>query len=301
MASPIEGTYTLDGMLQGKIPEAAHAKMVESLREWADSASKAGFPFSLEIDGGMFSLLCGSQVQKISAPGIAVADTLRDSINALIESFPPEGRAQLFSTIRSSEYVSGAEVQGLYMIGPDGLIRAQARRVELETTAPEKPLSKSEKIKMLLMAGGIVAVFLVISSFFIDFKKVFGGVQGRMKVLKVQDIEFDVSLYADYVEVTLGELDRRNGGVTVKLKRGPKFSDIGAENLEVGEKGVSWNELLVLSNLKRGFIPVLMHGTDAGVVREGKIPITSLGALEEAPAFITLPRSTRVTRIELAR
>ncbi len=74
-----------------------------------------------------------------------------------------------------------------------------------------------------------------------------------------------------------------------------------SENLEVGENGISWNQLLVLSNLKRGFIPVLMHGTDAGVVREGKIPITSLGLLEEVPAFITLPRSTRVTRIELAR
>ncbi len=300
-AAPIEGTYTLDGMLQGKIPESAHAEMVENLQEWARSATEAGFPFSLEIDGGQFSLLCGSQVQKISSPGIAVVDTLCDSINALIESFPPEGRAQLFSTVRSSEIVKGAEIQGLYMIGQDGLIRSQTRKVEVETASAAQPLSGKDKIKMLAVSAGVIIAFIAISSLFIDFKQVFGGFQNRMKILKVEDIEFESALYTDYVDVELVKLDRRNGGLDLVLKRGPKFGEISATHLKADNEGISWDNLLVMSNLKRGYIPVLIHGTDAGVVREAKIPISSLTLLDEAPAFLKLPRNTMVKRLELAR
>lgn len=301
MAAPIEGTYTLDGMLQGKIPESAHESMTGNLREWAKSATESGFPFSLDVDGGQFSLLCGSQRQQITGAGVVVTDTLRDSLNALIESFPPEGRAQLFSTVRSSEIVKGAEVQGLYLIGQDGLIRVQTREVERETTAPEAPLSGKDKLKLGLIVAAVLVVFLGVSSLFVDFKKMFGGVKERLTVLKVEAIDFRPELYEDYVVVTLESLDRRKGGVLVKIKRGPRWQEIDASHLPVSDQGLSWDELLVLSNLKRGYIPCLFFGREPGVASEGKIPITSLTVMEEAPAFLSLPRGMLVQRIELAR
>ena len=300
-AIPIEGTYTLDGLLQGKIPDSAHAEMAENLREWAQSATEAGFPFSLEIEGGQFSLLCGSEVRKLTAPGISVAETLKNSINALIETIPEAGRGQLFSTIRSSEYVADGEVQAVYMIGPDGQIRDQTRKVEIETRAPERPLTGKERLKMGLIVAGSLALLFLLSSFFIDYGKMFGGVRERFTVLTVENLDFDNALYDDYVKVTVEGLDRRRGGLVVKIERGPKWDEIAAERLAVTVGGIAWDELLVVGNLKRGYIPCLIEGLEKGVASEAKIPTLSLRDQAVSGAILPLPRNTRATRIVSVR
>lgn len=298
---PVEGTYTLDGLLQGKIPDAASAEMAENLREWAQSATEAGFPFSLEIEGGQFSLLCGSGVRELTAPGISVSETLKNSINKLIETIPEAGRGQLFSTIRSSEYVAGGEIQAVYMIGPDGLIRDQTRKVEVETRAAERSLTAKEKLRMGLIVTASLAMLLLLSSFFIDYRKMFGNVRERLTVLTVENLGFDNSLYQDFVKVTVEGLDRRRGGLAVKIERGPRWNEIAAERLAVSAQGVAWDELLVVGNLKRGYIPCLIEGLEEGVVSEAKIPIRSLENKTTSVAIIRLPSNTRATRIVTVR
>lgn len=301
MAAAIEGTYKLDGMLQGKIPADCRGIMEPALKEWCQSATHSGFPFSLQIDGGSFSLLCGNEIQQIATDGISIADTLTESINALIESFPEEGKAQLFSTIRSSEYQKGTEIQGLYMIGSEGTIRSQTREIDAETVTPDTPLSSRDKLKLGLMAFGIIAVFALISSFFLPYKDWFGGARNRLSVLKVEDIAFDTRLYQDYVRVEPLALDRRKGGMQLKISRGPKWGEIGSTHLQLSEEGISWDRLLVLSNLKRGYIPCLIHTTEQGVISERKIPISSLLLLKESTALLTLPSRGRAERVELSR
>lgn len=295
----IEGTYTLDGMLQGPIPAQQAESMERNLKEWTKSASESGFPFSLQIEAGQFSLLCGNDRQKITTEGISIADTLVQSINALIETFPPETRGKLFSTIRSTEIVPGAAIKGLYMIGNDGLVRVETRQVDAETEADKGPLEKKEILKLGLISAAIIALFLLISAFFVPYKKWFGGAKNRFTVLKLDDIEFDNRLYQSYIEIQPEKLDKyRSGSIKLKIKRGSNWQEITAPEFQLDGNKISWNKFLTLANLKRGSIPCTIHTTGgSGITYERRIPISALAAKDETSVFLSLPADGLVKKV----
>ena len=90
MNEAIEGTFALDGLIEGKIPERADAK--DLLHEWIEFAAKAKLKFSLELEGTSFSLLADNnpvQVAKLEAPpDEAVANALTE----LLRIFPADER-----------------------------------------------------------------------------------------------------------------------------------------------------------------------------------------------------------------
>src|SRR5436190_306668 len=120
---PTAGTFMLDGLVQGPVPDPA------ALQAWVTQAARASLGFSLEIEGGRFSLLADNATvptARMDKPGLTTGMT--QALEALLALYPG-GRATLYSTIRSREFRPGAEVQTLYIINPDGTISAQSREI----------------------------------------------------------------------------------------------------------------------------------------------------------------------------
>lgn len=296
---PQEGTFHLDGMLQGKLAAGDEIAARQRLNEWVAAAAKNGFHFSVEFDGPQFSLLCDNQVRPIPFAGIVISETLAQSLNGLLETFPTESRRHFFSTVRSVEYETNAEIQGVYPVGVDGLINPQERRVEIETTTPEAAMSFKQRLVMALISVLVILVFLAISAAFVDYGTLFGGVRDRVSVLKVEDIEFDTSAYARYVEITPESLDRKRGGLVLSLKRGEAWAAL--ESSEVPRNGPSdgilWDDLLVLSNLKRGYLPCVLYNAKGEPVAEARLSLAPIAGSSEGKGFLPLTYRSRVDRI----
>ena len=102
MSDKVEGTVVLDGLLEGKLPPTPDA--ADRLREWIRDVRSLGVRFSLDIEGGAFSILPENRPISVSAFGEAPADAIVNALNQLLKVFPVGQRGQLFSTLRSVEY-----------------------------------------------------------------------------------------------------------------------------------------------------------------------------------------------------
>ena len=148
MSDKVEGTFVLDGLLEGVTPE--HANAEDRLREWAATAAFLKLPFSIEFDANRFSILADDNPIPLSRLGPNPADTVTGLIDELLELFPDDDRRHLLSTIRSVEYGKGVAVQTLYAVGPDGKTQTRARTVEAATEAASPRLSRKG---LALMVG----------------------------------------------------------------------------------------------------------------------------------------------------
>ena len=118
------GTFAVDGLIEGPMPEAPGAR--KNLEDWSALLRKTGIRMSLEVDGSRFSLLPDATPVRRATLGQTPSRTLRDSLQQLLDAFPPAHRAAVFSTLRSAEVDGGVEVQTAYLVGPGGPHRGPA-------------------------------------------------------------------------------------------------------------------------------------------------------------------------------
>ncbi|MFV1959794.1 MAG: hypothetical protein ACC662_10325, partial [Planctomycetota bacterium] len=84
MTNRTEGTFVLDGLIEGHLPASADA--VDRLRRWVDLMRKLGLEVELEVDGGSFSLLANESKTQVSRLGPDPAFPVRDAIEQLVAS-----------------------------------------------------------------------------------------------------------------------------------------------------------------------------------------------------------------------
>src|SRR6185436_20015244 len=138
MSEKVEGTIVLDGLVQGRVPDDSDIQ--SQLEEWVRLVGKLGLVFNLEVRDGRFSLLPDNRPVPTKLLGDPPEHALEQAIQQLAEVFGAADRPHLFSTLRTSNYRKGEEVQTAFTI-VQGLLHLQSRTLPADTVAPPEPIS----------------------------------------------------------------------------------------------------------------------------------------------------------------
>lgn len=196
MTQPVEGTFILDGMIQGKLPDVPEA--AAKLRQWL---ADCPLGFTAQHEGKSFSFLAPGQPRGMEKIKGELAPSIVEQMNRLLEIFPPFLRAQVLSTIRSREFRKDLEVQTLYVIGPDGTVHTRQNEVEVKTAAPQPPLTRKDKVRMAVTAAGVMIVLLGVSTFFIDYGSAWANLVDRVVPLDPAGVKVEVVGLEEFVTV----------------------------------------------------------------------------------------------------
>ncbi|MCY2927235.1 MAG: hypothetical protein NT031_17740, partial [Planctomycetota bacterium] len=134
MTGRLEGTFALDGLVEGALGGAGE-EFRGRLQAWADAARAGGL--NLLFD--------------------------------LLKIFPLAQRRNIFSTLRSTEYRPGEEVQTIYAVAPDGSVQMHQRTVSARTEAPPEPLTLKQKLRLGAVGLAVAMGVFGLSSLFVDY------------------------------------------------------------------------------------------------------------------------------------
>jgi hypothetical protein len=200
----IEGTFQLDGLLEGPVFSADDENIIS---DFVKEAMGAGLKFHAAVDGGRFSLLADTEPVEIRPGGESADVRLVKCLNALLNSYSLEESIQLMSTLRSVEYIPGHEIQTLYGIKPDGTVAVNQRTVRADTIRPAQPLEWRHKLKLIFLLGVILCAAAGVSVFFVPYRDIAKRVIAKARPFKIQHLKIDAGPYGQFFEVEAVELD----------------------------------------------------------------------------------------------
>lgn len=262
--TPQAGTYRLDGMLQG--PLAAGED--QGLSAWADSAKAAGLLFHLRVEGGTFSFVADPVVRKSSGlKGGDLENVMAAGLNALLELLPPQQRSGCFSTLRSEEFLPGTAVQTLYPVGQDGRIHSEQRTADIDTDEAAPEITPASLRRAVLPSLVALLLVLFVSTFFIDYRRLFSDARERLAPLKKEELVVRLETGGDYLAFDLKEVDNKRNTLVFKLGRGPGWDAAMATSPADASAG-GWKEYTTLLAIRQGRLRIGLHD------KEGKLLVT---------------------------
>jgi len=301
MTRNYEGTVQLDGLIEGRIPPDAES-IEQRLREWVEFAKQANLRFSLDIDGAGFSLLPDTSPIPADDLGPDPSETIRDLLDQLLSVFTPPQRTSVFSTLRSSEFQPGKEIQTIYAIGSDGRIDVQQRTVEAETTKPAEPLTLARKIRLAGLGLAIAAVLLAISSIWVPYGRLISEAVHRAQPVDADKIALDLGHFEPYLEpndMSTRRVDKHLL-LVISIRRTEAFPTDAAELQAAWEAaGDDLHKRLTIEALARGQLSVEQF--DAEGKYRGRFPVRIAGLREKQTVSLDIPirRKYRPERVVL--
>jgi len=219
---PVTGTYSLDGLIQGKVLDYS-----QELSAWSKSAEAKGVKFDLRFDASDFSLLPNDIPQSFSSIKEGkLEDLISASIEELLNVFDDLSAAQIFSTLRSEKYLDGMSQQSIYRVHNDGKVDYESRVVDVETEAAPIELTNSAKIKIgLFSLLGIFLLFLA-STPFINYKGMFADAKDQLTALKANELVIDTSKVCGAFNLTVDSINTRKKEIVLKVERGERWSNL---------------------------------------------------------------------------
>lgn len=152
----VENTFCFGGLLEGPLLDDSK---LPKLQQWEQQTQKQGFPFHLSIDLRSYSLLPDQDFLPIPREQ-NLCVKVQALLNAFIDLLDPEEVERSMSTLNTSEYFPGTELQTVYALGPKGEVLTKQREKKTTTVVTKKvPLFSKFNIRRL---GTIVGVFLVL-------------------------------------------------------------------------------------------------------------------------------------------
>lgn len=296
MSANIEGTIILDGMVEGSLPGIDSPEL--RLREWVDLASQAGFRFSLEVEGGRFSLLADATPLAASSIGPDPAETLREALSALFAALPEADRRSVFSTVRSVEYKPGLELQTLYTGNADGTVSAEQRAVDMQTTSPEEPLTREQKLRGALIAVGVLSVVVVVLALTGVLQSVARDFWRAVVPLDTEKIEVDTSAFGGRLEA--GDVKLAPGGqgmLVVVLMRGKDYPSSPADLEREFAEATGIGERLAVEALASGYVRCEVFDKEGKFHAQRLCRVRDLEKDERIEVLVPLPRKERPGRI----
>ncbi len=291
-----EGTLIVDGLLEGKLPPSPEA--AERLRQWVCSAAEVGLVFSVEIDGGSFSLLADTKPIAADPLGTDPAAKIADLLDGLLEVFPLPQRQHVNSTLRTKEYRRGQEVQTLFAVGSDGAVEMQERVVEAQTIAPPRPRTRKEIVRLVLLGVAVVLLVLLVSSIFVDYPALLDRVIEGVTPFDADSLQVDTGSFGDYLTVEAKERADGGKGVVITLKRAEAFPVTEADLKRLlAEAGDSPSAHLAVEALARGYIRCELFNKDGGFLGSSMQRIAGLREQETVKIAVPLPRKERLARV----
>lgn len=294
MTEKIQGTITLDGLVEGRLGDDEAAGR---LREWVEFIGQLGLRFNLDVNGGQFSLLPDDAPKSTANLGDVPERSIADALEQLVTALPEDVRPHVFSTLRSAEYRPGEEVQAIYGIGVDGKVDVQRRVVDAQTVAPPEPIDMRTKVRMALSGLVVALAILGIASFFVDFGDLWGQTMDTITPMSPDEMAIEMTAFEGLI--AMEEEVAIAGGRRLKmtLVRGPEFpADRKAlEKMIAAESDAG--KRLAMEALLRGYIRVEMYDKEGKYYHHAELRIADLFRQPKLPALIQLHQKTRTGRV----
>lgn len=211
----IEGTFHLDGLLEGPVFSADDEDIINA---FIKQARRAGLKFHAAIDRARFSLLPDTEPVEIRPGGESADARVVKCLNELLSNYSPEEYMQLMSTLRSVEYIPGHEIQTLYGIKPDGTVGFEQRTVRAETIRPAEPPDWRYKLKLAAILTVVLCAAIGVSAFFVPYRDIIRRAIENARPFKIKDLKIDAGPYAQFFKVEAVKLDRDEGIIRIVCK-----------------------------------------------------------------------------------
>lgn len=295
---PMAGTFRLDGMLQGSFP--SDADTVEEFQSLVDSVKSNGVIFHLRIEGGSYSLMADAAVRKISnLKGGDMEAVIVDKLQSLLDLLPPEMSSRSFSTIRSEEFRPGAAVQTIYSVGRDGKVKSEQRVVDMDTADALPEITSASLRRGLLPAFALILLTLFISTFFIDYRRLFTDARDRIVPLKKDELSVNQELTEDFINFELTEVVRKKSALIFTLKRGAKWEAAMAIKPAVAME-LEWREFNTLMAIRQGRCRITLLDKEGKPLLSREIDVRGLQEKEMIEVGIVADSDVRISSAVLS-
>jgi hypothetical protein len=292
VSEKIEGTFFLDGLIEGRLPAEPDAE--ENLRRWVRSAGREHLKFSLDIDGGNFSLLPSTTPVSVDDLLESPPHAVQHAVENLMELIPFPERPGVQSTLRSTEYREKLEVQTLYLIAPDGTVQTRRRNLEARTTPPPRPIPLKEKLKLAGFGLVVVLALIGVSTFFVDYRALYHDIVEQVTPLDPTKIEVRSDAFAGLFRVTKAVLDSKQKVLVLTVRRETTFP---ADLAEACREEPDLRRRMALEALLKGYAHGEQFDEKGECVGFSTVRIAPLQTGDEANLVLPLPRDARTARI----
>ena len=298
MSQKTEGTLELDGLVEGRLGPDPSA--TQRLEEWTRVAQGMGLRFDLEVEGNGFSLLAATEPVRAAALGGDPTSQIRHVLEQLAQAFGEVERAQLFSTLRSTEYTPGRETQTVYVLKPDGSVDAQQRTLEARTTPPPEAPRPKDLLKAAGVSLLVLAALFGITSFFVDWGGMLKSVWRKVVPLEVADVEVDGTRFAEFLRVEGKERGAGSKSVVLTLARTDAYPlDDDAVAAALARSPLPFERRLALEALARGYVRVEIFDERGRFLGFRDVRVHALRTNEKARVEVPVPRDPRPARLVL--
>ena len=300
MSEKVQGTIVIDGLVEGRCPDFGDIEA--RLRHWVRNAEARGLTFSLEVEGGTFSVLADNRTVSAADLGPDAVDTIAEVLRDLLVIFPPGQRASLVSSVRSIEYGQGVETQTGYAIGSDGRLETRQRTIDARTTAPPQPLTGRQKLRLAAVGLGAAVLVFAVSSIWVPYGELVGRLWDTVVPFDTDAVKIETGSFADYFTVEKKAVTRGRDGknlvLTVKRKGAFPRSDKDIADLSA-KAGEELSAVMTVQALARGYVRCEMFDKKGKFLgyRDGRI--AGLRTAETAELTLPMPRKSRLARISI--
>ena len=300
MNAKLQGTITIDGLIEGRVPDFDDIE--DRLRQWVQAARAKHLAFSLELEGRTFSVLAENRAIPSADLGPDPGDTIAEVLRDLLVIFPPTHRADLVSSVRSVEYGQNVEIQTLYAVARDGRLETRQRTVDARTTAPPEPLTTRQKLRLAAVGLGAAAVVFAVSWIWVPYGALFDRLWDRVVPFDTDAVIVETGEFAPYFAVDKKAVARSGGNkyLIVTVKRTKAFPrDAKAIDALFARPGRTGAEAMTAQALARGYVRCEMFDKDGKFAGFSDARIAGLRTAETVELTLPMPRESRLARVAI--
>ena len=289
---PMEGTFQLDGLFEGPLfsPEDW-----TDLEDFVTQARQDQLYFALTRQFNRFSLL-GDPHPRHTPPAVSSIDCLvTQHLNQLLHQYSLDERKQFTSTIRSTEFTQGQEIQTLYPIGQNGTIQIEQRTVNRPTRPAKTPLSRHQ----ILLYSVITMAILVLSILFVPYKQLISSVTHRTLAYDMDTLPVTATDFNDLFDIQSVEYNATQPALIVTCKLKASFPMTReAINQTWLDTNQSLFDRLAIEAIARQQIRCLLYAESNTLLRQWAIPMTR-SKNQESLFTLTIPFDPETKSITL--
>jgi len=269
----VEGTITLNGLVEGPLPDDPAYR--DWLQQWVRDVAKLGLDFQLEVAGNNYSLLPGNEPRSCAALGDLPHEAICQALEQLINPLPPDVAARVTSTLRSSEYRKGEEVQAVYLVRADGKPHVEQRTVDADTVPPPEPIHLRQLIRPLLVGVVVLAALFGITSLFVDVPGLARQLIDTIRPVRVAEVDIDNTSYDPFFHAEATEVSSKALKITLQRTEAFPTDDPSLQEAADAAEG-EIKRWLAVAAIARGYVKCDLFDADSKYVGSATLRIDAL-------------------------